>query len=88
MSINYNLKMLLTEYSKGIIGFKKMCRLGNLTFAEGMLLIEQTGIEPPIPDSVDVYTNEVREKLSNGILLKDRQKFSRESPEVELEEQD
>ncbi|KKM92121.1 hypothetical protein LCGC14_1221680, partial [marine sediment metagenome] len=53
---NWKKQYLLGEYASGVIGLKKMCIIAHMTLTEGMLLIEQNRIEPPIPKKVDDYT--------------------------------
>lgn len=53
---DWKLNLLVTEYSKGAISFKEMCDLGDISLTQGMLLLEEKQIEPPIPDTIDEYT--------------------------------
>ncbi len=59
----WKLQTLLDLYAKGTIGFKQLCNLGGISFQEGLLLIENADIEPPISETVDQYTDSVRDKL-------------------------
>lgn len=61
--ITWKIEYLLAEYSKGVIGFKQLCKLGNLTFTEAMLLIEKYDIEPPISEVVDLATSRATQKI-------------------------
>ncbi|MHA1449052.1 MAG: hypothetical protein ACTSP4_06490 [Candidatus Hodarchaeales archaeon] len=48
-----------------------MCKLGNLTFNQGVLLLEQNNIEPPISKLIDEYSSSIRNKLvEEGIFKK------------------
>lgn len=58
----WKMDILCELYAKGSISFKQLCNIGNISFLEGMLLIEQKEIEPPIPESVDEYTTMIRKK--------------------------
>ena len=67
----WKISLLLSEYQKGSLGFKSMCKLGNLTFNQGVLLLEQNNIEPPISKLIDEYSSAVRDKLvKEGIFKK------------------
>ena len=82
---------LLDLYIKGSISFKKFCALGNISFLEGMNIIEKSNTEPIIPASVDEYTSKVTE---NNIQEKDLSIFKkhkpiiRSSPNISFEEED
>ena len=64
----WKLDILCKLYSQGAIGFKQLCKLGNISFQEGLILIEEKNIDPPIPSSVDNYTEKVANKLLQSIL--------------------
>ena len=83
------LNLLLNEYKIGAIGFKKMCNLGNITFSEGMLLLEKDNIEPPIPAIVDDYTTKVTNQniIDRDLsIFKNGKKIVRKSKEVIFED--
>ncbi|MCH8907386.1 MAG: hypothetical protein IH840_09885 [Candidatus Heimdallarchaeota archaeon] len=61
---SWKISILLEEYAKGVIGFKQLCRLGNLSFQEASLLLEKKKIDPPISRIMDEYTSSVAEKLN------------------------
>ena len=73
---------LLQEYEKGSISFKQFCELGNVTFSQGTLLLQDRQIEPPISELIDEYTSEIREKLTRKDLFKDEVNQRRESEEI------
>ena len=57
----WKVAILLEEYTKGAIGFKQLCKLGNLTFQEASRMLEESKIEPPISSIMDEYTSRVAE---------------------------
>ncbi len=61
----WKLDVLLKHYAGGAIGFKQLCNLGKISFQEGMMLIQENGIEPPIPEVVDDYTDSVRHRIED-----------------------
>lgn len=65
---NWKLDLLCSLYEKGSIGFKQFCRLGNLTFQEGMLLIESRDIEPPISETINDYTDRVTRQILEKLM--------------------
>ncbi len=65
----WKLDILLSLYEKGAIGFKHLCRLGNISLQEGMLLIEKRDIEPPISEQVDLHTEEVTRKILRSLKI-------------------
>ena len=74
---------LISEYKKGSLSFKRFCDLGNINLSEGMLILEEEQIEPPIPPIVDEYTElvsnlniEKKDKsiYKNGIRIKRKSK--------------
>ncbi len=84
------LKLLLNEYSSGSIGFKKMCNLGNISFSEGMLLLEKEQIEPPIPSIIDEYTEKVTTDNIEGqdySIFKNGKKPIRKSKKIEFSDE-
>lgn len=60
-------EILLNEYKKGTISFKKFCNIGNYSFEEATLLFQNEIIEPPISKIIDEYTGNIRKsiKLNN-----------------------
>jgi hypothetical protein len=73
------------EYQKGKIGFKLLCKLSDLSFHQGSLLLESRNIEPPISEIMDLYTKKVRETLTAKDLFKDGKIPKRKSQEVNLD---
>ncbi len=63
----WKLDILCNIYTNGGIGFKQLCSLANITLIEGMKLIEDREIEPPISDSMDDYTQQVTDKIIQKI---------------------
>ena len=66
-----------------------MCNLGNISFTEGILLLEKENIDPPIPAIIDEYTEEVTNKnIENKdySIFKKGKKIIRKSKEVDFEE--
>ncbi|MHA2364589.1 MAG: hypothetical protein ACXAC7_11585 [Candidatus Hodarchaeales archaeon] len=78
---------LLTAYMKGEINFKEFCRLGNMSFLEGMIFVEDSEIEPVIPQIIDEYTQKVTDEniLKKDLsIFKNKQPIKRETPPVDL----
>ena len=63
----WKITVILQLYAAGKIGFKHLCRMADISFTEGLLLIEENEIEPPIPESVDDYTSKVAKRISKGL---------------------
>lgn len=81
----WKLNELLSLYSKGEIGFKEMCDIGEITLTKGMLLLQENDIEPPIPDIIDEYTISVTLKniqSNDKSIYKNGKGIIRESPAV------
>ncbi|OLS22118.1 MAG: hypothetical protein HeimC3_32600 [Candidatus Heimdallarchaeota archaeon LC_3] len=85
--VEWKIEILLKEYQQGIIGFKKMCNLGGLTFNQGSLIIQERNIEPPISELIDEHTKSVRERIKPEDLYKDGKKPKRKSLEVITKEE-
>ncbi len=83
----WKLDYLLNEYQKGAIGFKTLCKLANLSFNEGVLLLEEKDIEPPISKLLDEYSSTVREKLTISDVLREGKAFKRTSKEYKPKEE-
>ena len=66
----WKLDILCELYAKGAIGFKYLCNIGNISFQEGLLLIQEKEIEPPISNAIDDYTNEVTKRMIEDIKSK------------------
>lgn len=79
---SWKIEKLLMEYQKGSIGFKRLCRLGNLTFQETTLLLQEHNIDPPISEIIDDYTSKVRDTLTAKDLFKDGKVPERKTPEI------
>ena len=62
--------ILINEYSRGSIGFKKFCNLAGISFQEATLLMQESDIEPPISNIIDEYTSSIADKIN----LKDHEK--------------
>ncbi len=60
---NWRINTLIELYKNGEIGFKDLCNNGNLTFTEGMLLLQERKIEPPISIGMDKHTSNIRDDL-------------------------
>ena len=83
--------LLLNDYMKGEISFKNFCILGNLSFFEGMVLVEESDLEPIIPDIIDEYTNKLTDlniKNKDLSIFKDRKAMKRTSPEITFNDGD
>ncbi|OLS22121.1 MAG: hypothetical protein HeimC3_32630 [Candidatus Heimdallarchaeota archaeon LC_3] len=80
---NWKKQYLLGEYASGVIGLKKMCIIAHMTLTEGMLLIEQNRIEPPIPKKVDDYTSEISKTITPKELFKNGKVPRRESQKLD-----
>lgn len=86
----WKLNELLLLYSKGEIGFKEMCNIGEITLTKGMLLLQENDINPPIPDIVDEYTISVtleNIRSKDKSIYKNGKGITRESEEVDLEDE-
>ncbi len=59
----WKLDILFNLYSQGTVGFKQLCNMANISFQEGLLLLEKKDLEPPIPSIVDDYTEAVADKI-------------------------
>ena len=81
----WKMAILLKEFQKGSLGFKELCKLGNITFNEGVLLFQQRDIEPPISELVDEYTSKIRDQLVMEDLFKEGQSFKRSSNEFQAQ---
>jgi len=57
------LSILLEDYKCGKIGLKKVIKLSKLPPFEVMEKIAKLGIEPPLTDDLDDYTQEITDKL-------------------------
>jgi predicted HTH domain antitoxin len=80
----WKLKQLIEAYKTGEIGFKRMCDLGGITLTQGMLILQQQNIDPPVPEALDDYTLAVALDLvkTNAInIWKSDIKAKRESKE-------
>lgn len=75
----WKLFILLKEYQDGSLGFKELCKLGNITLNQGALLLEQRNIEPPISELVDVYSSKIRDHLTVENIFKEGKNFKRTS---------
>ena len=82
----WKISTLIEEYRNGAIGFKQMCNLGNLSFSQGLILLQNNDVEPPIPEIVDDYTSHIREKMTPRDVFKNGKVPKRESKEVEPRE--
>ena len=69
--LEWKTELLLEEYKRGSLGVKAFCRLGNLTFHEAILLLQEKSVEPPITELMDLYTSEARKKLKLSDVFKD-----------------
>jgi len=78
----WKIEYLLTEYERGSIGFKTFCRLGNLSPLEGMIAIENSNIDPKVPEIIDEYTSKKRGELKPVDLFKKGEVPKRKSPEI------
>lgn len=81
---DWKISYLLKDYENGKIGLKKFCNLANISFNEGLLLLEKHEIEPPIPEILDNYTTLKMEELDYS--FKQDIKPERKSPVVESDE--
>lgn len=59
--------ILLDLYRNGKIGLKKLITLSHLPPQQVLQKIAEAGIEPPISDAIDDYTEEIRKQLSNAV---------------------
>lgn len=66
----WKIDMLIIEYSKGSIGFKKFSNLAGMSFNETSLLLQKENIEAPISDLIDEYTSHVRDKFMSSDIFK------------------
>lgn len=85
----WKLNELLYLYSKGELGFKEMCDLGEISLTRGMLLVQENDIDPPIPDIIDEYTISVtlkNIKSKDKSIYKNGKGIKRESEEVNLDD--
>lgn len=61
------LSILLGDYKSGKIGFKKIIKLSKLSPFEVMEKIAILGMEPPLVDVLDDYTQEITDRLIEGM---------------------
>jgi hypothetical protein len=59
--------ILLEDYRMGKIGLKKLIKFSRLSPQEVLRKIADAKIEPPISESLDDYTSDVRESLVNDL---------------------
>ncbi len=67
---NWKLDILCEKYSAGTIGFKQLCKLANISYTRGLLVIEERALEPPISEMTDNYTEMVTDRLLDTIVDK------------------
>ncbi len=80
----WKISVLLKEYEKGAIGFKNFCFLANITLLQGMIVIEEQGIEPVMPSAIDEYTESIRKDMTESDLFKKGKIPKRKTPEVNI----
>lgn len=83
--------ILLNDYIKGEISIKEFCILANVSFFTAMNLIEESGLEPLIPDVIVEYTTKISEnniKKKDLSIFKTRKPITRTTPPIEFEEEE
>lgn len=81
--------ILLNKYIKGEISIKEFCKLANISFFTAMNIIEESGLEPLIPDAIIEYTSKVTEnniKKKDLSIFKSKKPITRTTPPIDFEE--
>ena len=76
---------LLKEYINGDVTIKEFCKLANISMFKAMSLIENTTLEPNIPDIIDEYSTKMTEyniKTQDASIFKNKISIKRESPNI------
>lgn len=85
----WKIEFLLDLFVQGNIGFKKFCNLGNISLIEGMNILEESNLEPKLPELLDDYTTEITNKNiteKDHSIFKNGKPIYRSSPEVTEDE--
>ena len=69
----FRLSVLTAMYTEGKIGFKQFCRKANISFTQGLKIIEEQKIDPPITENMDDYTNKVRDQIIESLEKTDEE---------------
>lgn len=80
--------ILLNDYMKGEISIKEFCSLANISFFKAMTIIEESELEPVIPNIITEYTTNLAEKHLNNkdlSIFKNKKPIKRTAPPVELD---
>ncbi len=83
--------VLLNEYIKGDISIKEFCRLATISFFTAMNIIEESGLEPLIPDAIIEYTSKVTEeniKKKDLSIFKNKKPIKRTTQPIHFENDD
>ena len=81
--------ILLNKYINGEISIKEFCKLANISFFTAMNIIEESGLEPLIPDAIIEYTSKVTEnniKKKDLSIFKNKKPIKRTIPPLEFDE--